>query len=207
MSTTAKQTPKGYMEDAQGRLVPEHLVAEVDKHRDEVVREIVAKARELSEALARFKGGTLADINAFIELSAERYEAKLGGHKGNVTLTSYDGRYKVRRDISENIVFDERLQAAKALIDECIHEWAQGSRAEIQALVEDAFNVDKEGKINTARILGLRRLNITDERWQQAMQAISDSIQVSGTKTYVRIYERVGESNHYRAIPLDVAAV
>jgi hypothetical protein len=120
---------------------------------------------------------------------------------------SFDGRFRLRRQISENLSFDERLQAAKSLIDECIREWTQGSRTELQALINDAFQVDKEGRINTGRILGLRRLNIGDDRWHRAMEAISDSLQVTGTTAYFRLYERVGNGDRYVSVPLDMAAV
>ena len=113
----------------------------------------------------------MGDVAAFVALSAEQYGAKVGGNKGNLTITTYDGRYKVQRQVSETLVFDERLQAAKALIDECITEWTEGSRDEIRALINDAFQVDKEGRINTGRVLSLRRLKIDDERWRQAMLA------------------------------------
>jgi hypothetical protein len=33
---------------------------------------------------------------------------------------------KIQRNIAEHIVFDERLQAAKQLIDECLKEWTEG---------------------------------------------------------------------------------
>ena len=130
----------------------------------------------------------------------------MGGKKGNVTLASFDGRFQIKRQISEFLTFDERLQAAKALIDECLKTWTQGSPSELRALVNDAFQVDKEGRINTGRILGLRRLDIGDDRWARAMQAISDSVQVRDVKAYFRIYER-DEHGHMRAIPLDVAAL
>lgn len=197
--------PEGYMTNSSGHLVPVETVSPIDKHRDEFVREIVAKARELNEAIARFKTGTMADIGAFIELSGEKYGAKVGGKKGNVSLTTFDGQYKVQRAIAEHIVFDERIQVAKELIDECIHRWASGSGAEIRSLVEYAFQVDKQGNINTSRIFGLMRLDIKDAQWQSAMTALKDSIQIAGSKSYLRIYERVGED--YRPIPLDIAAV
>ena len=66
--------------------------------------------------------------------------------------------------------------------------------------------VDKEGKISTGRVLGLRRLNIHDEKWQQAMQAISDSIIVTDSKNYVRFYER-DENGKYQPISLDFANI
>ena len=62
-------------------------------------------------------------------------------------------------------------------------------------------------KINTGRVLALRRLDIRDEKWQKAMMAIGESLQVVGSKEYVRFYERVGDSDQYQPINLDVAAV
>lgn len=197
--------PEGYMRDAKGRLVPREMVKDVDLARDELVREIVAKAREVNATLAKFKAGAFADIEAFLDLSAERYGAKLGGAKGNVSLASFDGKYRVQRAVAEHLAFDERLQAAKALIDECIHAWTEGSRAEIRALVNDAFQVDKEGKVSTGRILGLRRLDIDDEKWLRAMKAIGDSVRVVGSKTYIRIYVRDDVTGEDVALPLDVA--
>ena len=123
-----------------------------------------------------------------------------------IALASFDGRYQIKRQISEHLSFDERLQAAKALIDECLKSWTEGSPSELQAIVNDAFYVDREGRINTGRILGLRRLEIKDDRWQRAMAAISDSIQVTGVKAYFRAYER-DRHGKMVAIPLDMAAL
>ncbi|HBD3577559.1 TPA: DUF3164 family protein, partial [Escherichia coli] len=64
-----------------------------------------------------------------------------------------------------------------------------------------------EGNINTGRVLALRRLEIEDERWNNAMTLIGEAVQVIGSKSYIRVYERVGDSDEYRAIPLDIAGV
>jgi len=196
---------KEYWRDAKGNLTPAELVKEIDKARDALVHEWVERGRDLSKAISHFKEGIFGDVKAFIELSAEKYGAKVGGNKGNVTLFSYDGKYKIQRAINESLQFDERIQAAKVLIDECLNEWSEGSRPELKALIERAFNVDKEGNLNTSRILGLRRVEIQDSRWQNAMQAISESVQVVSSKAYVRLYERVGETDQYVPIALDVA--
>ena len=196
---------KEYWRDAKGNLTPAELVKDIDKARDALVHEWVDRGRDLSKAISHFKEGIFGDVQAFIELSAEKYGAKVGGNKGNVTLFSYDGKYKIQRAINESLQFDERIQAAKVLIDECLNEWSKGSRPELKALIERAFNVDKEGNLNTSRILGLRRVEIQDSRWQNAMQAISESVQVVSSKAYVRLYERVGETDQYVPIALDVA--
>lgn len=205
--TTENTIPEGYRQDAKGCLVPESMIKPIDRTRDELVRELARQARIVSDGLREFKTRVFADINAFVDLSAEQYDVKLGGKKGNLTLFSFDGAFKVQIAIAEHMVFDERLQAAKHLIDECIIAWSQGSRDEIKVLVQSAFQTDKEGKINTGRVLALRRLDIRDEKWQNAMLAIGESLQVVGSKEYVRFYERIGNSDQYRSISLDVAAV
>jgi hypothetical protein len=198
--------PEGYRQRADGSLVPESTIKPIDLARDALVNEIVDKAKAVSAVIAEFKGGTFADIAAFVQLSGEQYGAKLGGNKGNVTLMSFDGRYKIVRAIAESISFGEQLQAAKSLIDECIRDWSNGINDNIRVLVNDAFQVDSQGKISIGRVLGLRRLNITDEKWLKAMQAISDAIQVVGSKSYIRVYEREGDTENWTAISLDVAS-
>lgn len=204
---TTTPAPEGYWTDARGVLTPVSLVKQVDLDRDALVGELVERAITVSNALRDLKSRAIADIQAFVDLSAEKYGAKAGGAKGNVTLFSFDGRFKIQRAMAENIKFDERLQAAKALIDECLADWTKGASPEIHALISEAFASDTEGNIKTGRVLALRRLEITDERWQNAMLAISESVQVVGTKSYIRVYERVGDSDEYRAIPLDMAGV
>jgi len=205
--STKNIVPEGFRLDAQGRHVPESMIKPLDLMRDELVMAIVGKTQELNLALVDFKAKVFGDVDALVALAADEYGAKLGGAKGNVTLFSYDGRFKVVRAKADNIRFDERLQGAKALIDECLQEWVKGSRPEIITLINDAFKVDQAGNIRTGSVLALRRLEITDERWIRAMQAISDAVTVVTTSSYVRVYERVGDTDQYQPISLDIAKV
>lgn len=202
-----KAIPAGYWQDAAGSLIPSSKIKDVDKDRDRTVRGICEQAKKESAALMAFKTTAMQAVSEFVARSLAAYDVTTGGKKGNVTLTTFDGRYKIVRQMQESITFDERLQAAKALIDECIQSWSKGSNANIKVLVNDAFQVDQQGKINTGRVLGLRRLEITEPKWQQAMTAISDSMRVSSTKPYIRFYERDDASGEYVPISLDVAAI
>lgn len=204
MEATNTNIPEGYMEDSQGRLVPVSGIKAADLARNDLVIDLMSRAKELSLILAAFKQHAMADIEAFVELSGEEYGAKLGGKKGNVTMYSFDGRFKLIRSIDDYIVFDERLQAAKSLIDECLKRWTVGSQTELRTIVNDAFQVDKTGRINTKRVLSLRRLDIQDETWQRAMQAISDSVQVISSKSYIRFYERQPDGS-YKQLNLNIA--
>ena len=73
-------------------------------------------------------------------------------------------------------------------------------------MVNDAFQVDRQGNVNAKRILSLRKFNIDEPRWQRAMAAIGDSLTVAGSREYVRVYERVS-GDRWEQIPLDVAGV
>jgi len=200
-------TPKGYMRNASGHLVPKDQVREHDLLRNEVALAIALEAVELNERLSAFKTKTLADVADLVRITGDRYGVTLGGEKGNVTVSSYDGSVKIVRSVAERICFTEEIEAAKALINGCIDRWSEGANANIRALVDRAFRTDSKGQIKTSAVLELLRLDIDDDEWRRAMEAIKDSIQGTGTATYVRVYRRVGNSDNYAAVPLDLAAV
>ena len=206
-ATSAPAIPAGYWQDQHGNLVPDAKVKDIDKLRHQVVTDLCAMAKERSSALGKFKLDAMQEVAALVSTSMEQYGVKAGGTKGNVTLASFDGKYKLVRQMQDRIVFGEQLMAAKALIDECVQQWSEGANDNMLVLVNHAFQTDKEGKINTARVLGLRRLAIHDAAWQQAMQAIADSMQTASTKPYIRFYERCDKTGEYLPISLDVAAV
>ena len=194
----------GHRINARGHQVPESQVKDIDIIRDEVVLAVVEKAKAAQQALAEFKTMAMNQIADFVDLSAEQYAVKYGGTKGNVSLLSFDGKYKIMRAMGEHRMFDERIQAAKAKIDECIHRWAEDANDHIKALVEHAFRVNKQGHIDVNQVISLRQLNIDDPDWMEAMNAIADSIQITGTSSYLRIYERQ-DNGSYNQITLDIA--
>lgn len=206
MTTTTTAIPENMLVDAKGRWVPKSLIKPLDLMRHELVVERAKKAAAVHDILTSFKRESLETVRAFLDLSAQEFGTRIEGEKGNVTLTSYDGQYRVQLAVSDRVGFNERLQVAKKLVDECIAEWAEGSRVEIRVLVNDAFQVDKKGAINTERVLRLRQLEIDHPVWKRAMQAIGESIVTESTCTYIRFYERV-QDDKYRAIELDLSRV
>jgi len=203
-----KQTMNGteYWLDQRGSLVPSEKIGELDKLRDDVVREMLGTALPLSDALRKAKASVYSTLDTFLAMSSEQYGVKRKGTKGNVTLLTFDGRYKVALCYNDVFAFDERLQTAKELIDSCLIRWADGASANLVAVVKEAFRVDKKGKLDVRRILELRRYEIHDDQWQRAMEAISDSITVQNTRRYVRFYERHGE-DEWRQVALDWSSI
>jgi len=91
-----------------------------------------------------------------------------------------------------------------------MHVWLSGLRAacpELLAIIDLAFSTDKEGEINPSRVLRLRRHDITDPGWLRGMDALTEAVQVVSSKSYIRLYERVGDTDQYVPISLDIAGV
>ena len=196
---------KTYLPDAKGNLVPIETVKAADLLTDEVVRKIVNIAQPQSDQIARFKQHSFDDVDALVDLLAQNYGLKSGGKKGNITLYSFDGLMKVQVAVADNIVFGAELQVAKQLFDECVLEWSAGSHDHIRALITKAFNTEKEGLVNRAELLSLTRVQIDDERWNKAVDAIRDAQRVIGSKRYVRVYTRPTVDAGWTAINLGVA--
>jgi len=192
--------------DAKGRHVPAKLMKPEHELEDQTVRTVMGYADDLSAQIARFKGHCVDDIATFLALLGEKYGAKRGGQKGNMTFTSFDGCLKVQVAIADQISFGPELQIAKDLIDECIAEWSEGSRDEIRALVDHAFEPRSQGLVNREAIFSLRNVKIEDPRWEKAMQAISDSIRVYGSKQYLRFYRRASPTGSWENVTIDIAS-
>jgi len=199
--------PAGFVKNAVGHLVPEHQVREHDKLRDSVARDLSTLALHINKALTQFKAKALADIDDLIAISSARYGVTIGGKKGNASITTYDGQFKIERAMAERITFTEEILAAKELIDQCIRKWSEGANSHLRVLVDRAFRANRQGQIKTGDVLSLLRVEIDDPDWKRAMEALKDSIQVNGTAVYIRVYQRIGQTEQYQPINLNIAAV
>lgn len=196
-----------YMSDPRGALVPLSLIKPADKLQDEQVRKIMGYALALSDQIERFKAHTMADLAQLDALLEQDYGLIKRGNKGkgNRTYMSFDGLFKVTVQVADYIDFGPQLQVAKSLFDQCLNEWSAESRPEIQAIVTRAFNTDKEGMINRSEIFTLLRLDIEDERWVRAMDAIRDAMRVVGRKEYVRFGMRASPEAEWTSVTIDLA--
>lgn len=199
--------PEGFMLNPKGHWVPKETIDPLDLLRDEEVRAIMAEVEALQVQMREAKAAIEQRIADFMALSRQQYGVTLGGQKGNLSLPSYDASLKVVLSVSESIAFDERIAHAQALVTECLREWSSDSVAELKAIVEEAFQADKDGNINRWQIMRLLKIESQHEKWQQAMQAIRDSMYVNARKEYVRFYRRQDAKSKYELVALDFAAL
>lgn len=178
-----------YYLKSDGSLVPESQVKDIDKLRDQVVQDAAEKLMDLKTRMIQEKTAVVDDILEFLNVSADQYGVKLGGDKGNLTLTSIDGNIRVEYKNSDTITFNEQIQVAKQLIDEYLDELTKDSNPELKTIVSAAFRL-RQGRIDVKSVLKLREYNINDERWKKAMDIIDDAKQIVSTKKCLRLYVR-----------------
>jgi len=196
---------KPYMTDAKGALMPVELIKPQHVLEDETVRKIMGFALALSAQVTRFKEHTYEDLGAFDALLEQEYGLTKGGPKGNRTYQTFDGLMKIEVRVNDLIDFGPELQIGKALLDECLTEWAEDSRPEVRALITKTFNTEKEAQVNRALLFTLLSLEVEDARWNRAMDAIREAIRIVGSKTYYRIQLRDAPDAPWTSVTIDLA--
>lgn len=197
----------GFMIDAEGRHCPVDTIKPEHILEDTLVRELVAEAEKVSALLTALRGTVKSSVTAYLELVGERYGVTKGGPKGNLTLKSFDGLLQLKVAIGDFIDFGPELQIAKGLLDQYLDRISAGADSDLRRIVMETFNVNQEGKIDKDRILSLRRIAIEDDLWSSAMTAISDSVRVTRTKEYFRLYRKAERGQNFEQIPLNLASV
>ncbi|MCL4068617.1 DUF3164 family protein [Pseudomonas sp. GX19020] len=163
--------------------------------KDDLVRSQHQHADQHRADTIAFKEQAFKEVYAPRDLLFEKYQARIGGKKGDLTFTSFDGSLAVEIKVADRIAFGPELQAAKAQIAEFIEENAEGINDNARMLLEHAFQMNKSGRIDTQRVLGLRKLQVKGPdggphpKWEAAMQAITDAVQMHATSTYLLLKE------------------
>jgi hypothetical protein len=202
-SKNSKTPIERTMLDARGREIPLKLVKTEIIKQDAVIRRTMDRVKSLHKRIIHDKTKLFEELEGYLEFMAEKH----GLHwKGNAILLSFDEQYKVEIRFKENIQFGIELQLAKQKIDECLKAWTTDSNVNLRAIITEAFQVDKKGEIAKHRILALRKYNIKDPTWKEAMELIDAAINVTSTKQYVAFYERDAAGN-YNQIILNFSAL
>lgn len=199
--------PKGYWRDVKGNLVHERNIKPVDRDMDAVVRRIHGFGVPLSEQMWRFRDYTMSDIAEFLGRVAERYGARLGGRKGNLQLITFDGCLRVTLTHADRIAVGPEIEAAQALIEQCVDEWAERSNLKLRALVDQAFVAGPDGTVSVTNLLRLRRVEIDDDAWRRAQDAIADAMRPVGKAEYIRLHARSTPDEEWAQVPLHLATV
>ena len=203
----AAPTPPGYWRNSRGDLVHEENLRPLDLDMDETVRRIHEYGSALSAQMWRFREHTMLDILEFAGRVIERYGSRVGGRRGNISLTTFDGCLRVVLAQADHISVGPEILAVQALISECLDEWTARAPKNLRALVEQAFSAGPDGTLSASRLLALKRIVIDDDRWRSACEAIGDALRPVGRAEYIRLYRRDNPRLTWEAVPLALSSV
>ena len=181
----AQKDNQGNWLDSKGRPVPEEYIRPEDKRRDKLVEGILKRVSKLSAKLESEKTEIVDAIEKYLKELAKDNKV-LENWKGNILLYNFSQNLCIERRIDETVSFDERLQMVKTTIDKWINNKLKDTDPTLSKVIAQAFSVDKQGRINTAMLLKLKRIDIQDAEWKKAMQLLDDSIFVKSSKMALR---------------------
>lgn len=181
----AQKDKQGNWLDDKGRPIPEEYIQPQDKKRDRMVESIIKRVSKLSAKLASEKTEIVAAIEKYLKELAKDNKVR-ENWKGNIIIYNFSQNLCIERRINETISFDERLQMVKTTIDKWLNDRLKNIDELIAKVISQAFSVDKQGRINTAMLLKLRKLDIQDHEWKKAMELLDESIFVKSSKMALR---------------------
>lgn len=195
--------------NARNEWVHPDLIRADEKLKDQLVECILRKVEEHNKILKALKDDINNDIESYLDILLEKYNinAKDSAKKGNYTFEDYAKTLKVQVQMAEKIQFNDKLNIAKAKIDEYLNDIVKEASEDIKVLINKAFEVDKKGNLDSKKILSLRSYDIKDARWKEAMEIIAESVEIVGIKPYIRFYKREKATDSYTAVSLDFANI
>jgi hypothetical protein len=194
-----------YWTNKKGEKVHPDMVRADDKIKHELVIGIMKKVHERRDTLASFKHEIVEDIDTYMELLRSEYNLDVmkDSKLGNITLQSFDGLVKVQVAVSQHIDFDEKLGLAKEKIDQFLKAETKDASPVLKTLVMKVFEVDKKGNINAKQVLALKSYDISEPLWLEAMSIIDDAVEIVGSKSYIRFYERNSVEDKWKNLSLN----
>lgn len=205
----AVKNEKGYWRKKDGTYAHPDMVP-VDKQlEDELVSKLRVDALNLQSIIKDFKINAFEECYEFNDLLRQKYDMeRIVSQSGSVTLSNYDGTAEVQIQVAKLIQFDQKLTLAKEKIDEYLDEKTEHADAEIKTLITRVFDV-KNGKVDAKQIMSLKSYPITHPKWVEAMGMIDDSIEIAGTKSYIRFKQRFNGNvdGKLDSIALNIASV
>jgi len=196
-----QQRQPAFLTNGQGKKIPIAAILPVDVEREMMIQQLFEIALSLQEVIAAKKQEMYKLINGFLgngvgrEVDAQAIE--------NITFTSYDGSKQVHLRRTERIDYNEHLNQAFKLLNECLVEWTGGGNHELQALVQQVISAGKKGKIDHAMLLRLQRVNSKHPKFLEAQKLIKLSIVTNMAKQYLSFRQRQGEESKWQTISLN----
>ena len=205
----AEQQPlPDHLENSYGQMIPTARIRDDIVFRHQTATALIAGARGLHEFMRTRKEQFFDDVDAFIDLTLERYKARLGGRRGGIVITNFNETMKVEVSTADYLRVNEAITAAQALMNEVLDDVGEGANDDVRALLANAFVRDeKTGRLNIQRLQETRRVKLSHPKWQDVQNAIADSLEWAGSRRYIRFHVRKDANARWEQINLNFSSL
>lgn len=203
MSKTVKT-----LRDHNGFEIPVTSIPKIEMNKDKVAKKLADKFKEMSLKLQHLKDVAFDEADKIYEAQLRAYEIDgrdVDKLKGNFTFYSYDKVFKIEVNIGQRLEFDDKINLAKAEIDEYLKDITEGQNSDIITIVNHAFTTVR-GKLDHKKILQLFSYKIKNARWEKAMVILKDSITTNHSKRYIKVSER-DSNGEYQVINVQFSSL
>lgn len=171
--------------------------------------ELVEDAKSLHDLMAEQKARMFQKAEQYVEAVLAEYNAKKRKNsRGTFTAESLDDRFKVELSIANLLRVNANVMAAHSLMTEVLNDLTEDVRPEIRMLLEAAYVPDeKTGRVSVERLKQVRNVSLPHPRWGEVLKAVADSIEVAGSRPYLRFYWREDRRDDWQPIVLQFSSI
>ena len=199
--------PDGYVLNANGDLINEKNLTNVQRGEDTLVRNLFAQAQELHNMMGGFKYAAMNAVEHYItDMLENEGVKKFEKIKGNVTFTSVDSKFRVKRSINDRLEPDSTIEAARQKFSLYKNMLIEQSGSDAAEFIDDAFKTIN-GKYDVAELQRLASKDIKHPLYKAAAQAIVLSLKPASTKAYLNFYFREKSDQQWEALPLQLSSI
>ena len=194
--------------DEAGVEIPYNRINKVERlmerHSAKILREALAVNAKLIVFRDTIETLSMEAYEAFMKAKASKRETK-----GNFTWYNFNRSIKIEVSISEAIQFDDlTIEAAKQKFDAFLDENVTSKNDFVKPMILDAFQTQRNAKLDTKRVLGLMRheAKINNKMFSEAVKLIQEAIRRPKSKTYYRVWVK-NEAGKYENIELNLSSL
>lgn len=176
--------------------------------RDNLVKDLAAKAQKLHEQMVALKNESIARLEEF-RLTAQEYGDIRSNSKGGFSLRTSDQSLMISYDRNTRSEYDERANLAEELLKEFLEDKVKSRDKKAYRTIMSLLTSNaKTGQFNPTSVNSLLSIqdNYDDDRWKRAMKLFMESYSTLFISMSVSFYKKNSQDKD-ELIPLTFASL
>lgn len=150
-----------------------------EENRDKFVQRVITQATDLHSNLRTFKEELHVSFDEFEE-RLKQYGEIRSNSKGGFSITTADGKYRIRRIRSTMPSWDERSDKAMTLLSEFLQDTVKKRDKKLYEILITFIQRNEKGELEYSKVMHLlqHKDKYNDPRWVEGLQLIQESYNV-----------------------------